>query len=212
MEEPMYGRAIGAKPDAAVPKPPKGSDAVTLLRNGWQEFYAQNPVAAMKLFNEAWALQPDSDEVYYAFGFILSVRGNLDGAMDFYKEALNLNPSHTMSLVNLGRCYKEKAYAVYLNKHLEKADDEVKKALAPAFDYYKKAEASGDAQSPARLTTRESDMSYLYYQWAIALELEGEYAQSWDMIKKSRKYGGERIIETDFISELSKHMQEPVSY
>ena len=212
MEAPLYGKAIGAKPDATAQNAAGQPDALSLLRQGWKYFYAQNPVAAMKNFNQAWALNPDSDEAYYAFGFILSVRGDMERAMAFYKKALELNPNHTMALANMGRCYKEKAYAVYRAKGLRLADAEVKALLAPAFGYYEKAAQSNAPQNPARLTSRDDDLGYIYYQWAIALDLNGDYAKAWDKIKLSRKYGGERIIETGFITELSNHRPEPVSY
>jgi hypothetical protein len=56
-----------------------GSKQAALKRTvklAWRYFYKSNDRgAAIKLFNQAWLLDPDSDEVYYGFGVLMSLRG-----------------------------------------------------------------------------------------------------------------------------------------
>lgn len=176
----------------------------------WQYFYDKHdPETAMKRFNQAWLIDPNNDEVYYGFGFLMSVQGNGEEAIPFYNKALELNPNHPMALANLARSYKDKAYDLYLKKRMGEPDQEVKSILREALVLYEKASQTATAGSELRLTSLEGDLSYVYYQWAAALEFNAEYAKAWQKIKLSRKNGGDKIIEPGFIKELSRFMPEP---
>ncbi len=218
-EIPMYGSApltdqIKKLNEAFVKNIPKdvgGREAATkaAIKLAWQYFYNGDSQTAMKRFNQAWLLNPNNAEVFYGFGFLLSIQRNIDEAIPMYEKALKIDPNHPMALANLARCYVEKAYALYLSKRLEYPDAEVKNILKEALALYEKAARSATSDSELRLTDLDSDLIYIYYQWATALELNGEYAKAWDKIKLSRKHGGDRLIKPGFIEELSSFMPEP---
>lgn len=219
-EEPMYGnkpfseeqKKLNGQVVEGVIKE-AGSRQAALektIRLAWQYFYEKNDLpTAMKRFNQAWLIEPNNDEVFYGFAFLLSVRGRTDEAVSFYKKALEINPNHPMALANLARSYKDQSYALYQRKQLSTPDVEVKNIIEEALVLYEKASQAATSGSEVRLTSLESDLSYIYYQWAIALEFNGEYAKAWEKIKLSRKYGGDRIVEPGFIQELSRFMAEP---
>jgi Tfp pilus assembly protein PilF len=180
-----------------------------VIKLAWQYFYKKDLKTAMRRFNQAWLLDPNNAEAFYGFGVLVSLQGKTDQAASFYKKALELNPNHPMALANLARSYKDKAYDLYRKKRLQYPDDEVKRIMGEALALYEKASQVATAGSDLRLTDLDSDLSYIYYQWAVALEFNGEYAKAWEKVKFSRKHGGTKIIEPDFIKELSKFMPEP---
>lgn len=182
----------------------------TTLKLGWAYLYEKrDPVTAMKRFNQAWLLDPDNDEVFFAFGFLTSMQGKTDEAVLYYKQCLAINPNHPIALANLARSYKDQAYQIYLKKKSNVPDQDVKDRLTGALALYEKASRSATETGTLRLTTLEEDLSYIYYQWAVALEFNGEYAKAWEKIKLARQHGGERLIEPNFIKELSGLMPEP---
>lgn len=180
------------------------------IKLGWQYFYNNDPKTGMKRLNQAWLLDPNNVEIFYGFGFLVSLQGKTDEAITLYKKALELNPKHAMTLADLGRLYKDRAYALYIKKRIADPDAEVKGALKEALALYEKAIQSGAVSgSDLRLSDLDRDLRYIYYQWAVALEFNGEYAKAWEKIKLSRQHGGEIIIEPAFIRELSRFMPEP---
>ena len=219
-EEPMYGNKPFTEEqkklnDYVVSNVIKeaGSKQAALERTiklAWQYFYGKNdPETAMKRFNRAWLIDPNNDEVFYGFGFLTSVQGKTDEAISLYKKALELNPNHPMALANLARSYKDKAYALYSKKRLAEPNEEVKSLLGEALRLYEKASQTATSDSALRLTSLESDLSYIYYQWAVTLEFNAEYAKAWQKVKLARKHGGDWLIEPGFLKELSRFMPEP---
>lgn len=181
------------------------------IKIGWQYyFYKNDPKTAMKRFNQAWLLDPSNAEVYYGFGFLMAVQRKTSEAAYFYGKTLEINPNHSMALANLGWTYKDRAYALYIKKRIAGPDAEVKAILREALLLYKKAIQLGvDSGSDLRLSDIDRDLRYIYYEWAITLEFNGEYAKAWEKIKLSRQHGGDIIIEPAFIKELSHFMPEP---
>ena len=182
----------------------------TTLKLGWAYLYEKrDPVTAMKRFNQAWLLDPEHDEVYFAFGFMASMRGNVEEAIQFYKRCLAINPNHPIALANLARSYKDQAYQIYAQKQSALPNQDVKDRLIGSLALYEKASRVAGSDGNLRLTTPEEDLSYIYYQWAVALEFSGKYAEAWEKIKLTRQHGGARLIEPGFIQELSGFMPEP---
>lgn len=180
------------------------------IKLAWNYYHRKDRRTAMKRFNQAWLLDPNNAEAFYGFGFLALLQGKTDEAISFYKKALKINPNHPMALVNLGWIYKDKAYSLYLKKRLKYPDEEEKKMLSEAMALYEKAsQVATAASSDLRMTDLDSDLRYIYYEWAIAAEFNGEYAKAWEKIKLSRKHGGDKIIEPGFIKGLSCFMPEP---
>jgi len=180
-----------------------------VIKLGWQYFHRNDPRTAMKRFNQAWLLDQNNADAYYGFGHLSSVRGETDRAIGFYKKAIEINPNLTLAIANLARSYKDKAYALYRKKRIKFPDAEVKKILSQAFPLYEKAIQTKPVDSNLRVSDLDEDLSYIYYEWAIALEFNGEYEKAWEKIRLSRKHGGDKIIEPGFIKELSGCLPEP---
>lgn len=176
----------------------------------WQYFYGKNDAkTAMKRFNQAWLLDPNNSDAYYGFAFLSSLEGKTDEAILLYEKSLELNPNNPMALANLARSYKDQAYALYLKKRLQFPDREVKDKLNQALTLYEKAAQLIDTEYDAGVASSDNDAGYIYYQWAVALEFNGEYAKAWEKIKLCRKHDGNNVIEPAFIKELSRFMPEP---
>ncbi len=190
-----------------------GSKQAALKRTiklAWYYFYNRNDrAAAMRRFNQAWLLDPNSNEVFYGFGVLTSLQGKTGEAIPLYKKALELNPHDPMAAANLARCYKDKAYELYRKNRQPEPNQAVKAILSRSFPLYEQASKTATSASDIRLTTLAGDLSYIYYQWAVALEFNSQYAKAWEKVKLSRKYGGDRIIEPGFLHELSRLMPEP---
>lgn len=218
-EIPMYGRAQFTKEQKrcneefvnSIIKEAGSRQKATqeAIKLGWQYFYKNDPKIAMKRFNQAWLLDQNNADVYYGFGHLLSIRKETDKAIEFYKKAIEINPKHTFALVNLARSYKDKAYQLYLKKRKDFPDSEVKNILSQALALYEKSIQTKPEDGDLRFSDLDKDLSYIYYEWAIALEFNGEYEKAWEKIKLSRKHGGNDLIEPGFIKELSRFLPEP---
>lgn len=215
-EIPMYGdAAIDAEPEKSPPRIPLDENKEGIFKDtiqlAWKYFYHKDYKTSMKRFNQAWMIDPVSAEVYYGFGVLLSLDGKIDQAIPFYKKAIQLDSHHPMALANLGRSYFSKAYAIYMKKDSVHSNGEINTLLKSALELYEKAAQSATADSEIRLSTAKEDLSYIYYQWAIAFELNGQYAMAWEKIKLCRQNEGDHLIEPGFIQELSQLMPEPAS-
>ena len=156
-----------------------------------------DPKTAMKRFNQAWLLDPNSAEAFYGFGFLTAVEGDSDMAIELYKRSLELDPTGFAVMWGLAREYKNKAYTILA----ENRKNEMRKAwgyLDKAFKLYEKA---------SKLAKLNTDLGFIYYQWAVAIELSGNYVEAWEKINLARKYDSS-FIESRFIDELSRFMPE----
>ncbi len=218
-EEPMYGnRAFTAEQtqlnndvvERAIQEAGSREQAAErTIKLAWQYYYNRNPQTAMKRFNQAWLIDPNHPEVYYGFAYLLSVQRRTDDAIPYYKKVLTMNPMHAMASANLAYSYYQQAQAAYRKKQLQVPDDEVKNFLGEALSLYEKASQVPISGSDLRLVSSESERSYIYYNWAVALEFNGEYRKAWEKIRLCRASGGSSLIEPAFISELSRYLPEP---
>ena len=168
------------------------------LQKGWELLTAGDLGQAIKRFNQAWLLDSKNPDVFHAFGVYMSARGQLDEAIQMYKEALELNQKHALAMCDLARATKDKA--LWLAKTYGPSKEvEVRGYLTQALTLC--ADAS-------RAATLDKDKSYVYYQWATMLAMNGDLAGAWEKIHLSRKYGGE-FIEPGFIQQLSRDMPDP---
>jgi tetratricopeptide (TPR) repeat protein len=190
----------------------RNEGAKSALKVGWNSLSKNDPKKAMRRFNQAWLLDPDNAEVYYAFGFLVSLQGNLDEGITLYNKALKIDPGHAMTLAGIGYTYKEKARILYDKKNMKEQDAEVKGILKEALAFYEKAAQTGNVTGyDLRLSSLDQDLSYIYCSCAILSEVNGEYAKAWKYIKLLRKHGGSQLLDPDFIKELSGFMPEPKS-
>jgi len=166
------------------------------VRWGWHYYNEKHDLkTAMKRFNQAWLLDPNNAGAFFGFGFLMAEKGKEDEAITYYKKSIELDPKNAVAICNFGRIYENKAYRLYRQRKRK----EMLRNLDEAINLYKKA---------SQVATTDDDLGYIYYQWAVALELAGNYEEAWNKIKLARKHDG-HYIELGFIRQLSRHMPEP---
>lgn len=162
------------------------------LKEGWRFFNQGDLNAAIKRFNQAWLLAPRHPPVFHAFGWYMEGRGNIDEAIRMHEEALVLDPNYAMAMCGLARSYQSRAVT-------RTTAEEATALLAQALKLYEQA---------SHATTVDSNLSYLYYQWAVLLALTKQYPEAWKKIHLSRQHG-EEYITKEFVQYLSSRMPEP---
>ncbi len=167
------------------------------LKLAWNYYDKHDVKTAMKRFNQAWLLDPQNADVFYGFGFLLAESGDQDDAIRFYQRAIELNPAHAMAMCELARVYRNKAH-----KMLDEYKSEEEKEIWSCLD-----NATKLCENAIRSAKSEKDIGYIYYQWAVALELSGDYIGAWEKIDLSRKHDG-RFVESGFVDELSSFITE----
>ena len=177
--------------DAAVKK--TLDEALATYQRGYFEL-------AIHRYNQAWLLDPKNPEVFNGFALVLDAQGREDEALAIYQKCLERNPHHAMTLCRLARQYQNKAVRDLLKPSPDRsAEDDARRSLEEALALYQKA---------AQETKLEVDLSFIYYQWAIALAVKRDYAGAWEKVRLSKKYGGQ-FIEPKFIEALSEDLPKP---
>jgi len=165
------------------------------VESGWYYYnHKHDPKNAMRWFNQAWLFDPNNAGAFDGFGFLMAEKSKEDEAITYYKKSIELNPRNALGICNLGRIYKNRAYRLYRQRKRE----EMLKNIDEAMKLYEKA---------SQVATIDGDLGYIYYQWAVALELTNNYAEAWKKIKLARKHDGQ-FIEPRFIKELLRYMPE----
>ncbi len=208
-EQPMYGggvlsdvmtadskrndvliRQMGSR-EAAVKK--TLDEALATYQRGYFEL-------AIHRYNQAWLLDPKNPEVFNGFALVLDAQGKEDEALAIYQKYLELNPRHAMTLCRLARQYQNKAIRQLVDPASgSDSEKEASRSLDEALKLYEKA---------AQEATLDVDLSFIYYQWAIALAVKKDTAGAWEKVRLSKKHGGQ-FIEPKFIETLSKDAPEP---
>ena len=208
-ERPMYGGETSAEIVSADSK----RNGVVIRQTGSREAALKKTLdealatyqrgyfeLAIHRYNQAWLLDPKNPDVFNGFAIALDAQGKADEALAIYEKYLEINPDHAMTLCRLARQYQNKAVRGLVSSAPgHDAEDEARKLFEKTFALYEKAAAK--AQS-------EADLSFIDYQWAIALAVKQDYAGAWEKVHLSKKHGGQ-FIETQFINALSKDMPEP---
>lgn len=210
-ELPMYG-GVAVPPEDLAADSKANEDSVRqtgtkdgavkkTIEEAWASYQRGYFELAMRRFNRAWLMDPTNPEVFNGFAQILSAQKNYDGAIDVYKKYLEVSPGHGLTLCLMARQFQYKM----VEKLTEPPSSAKKKAEAQRyFD-----EALKLYQEAALKATLDEDLSFIYYQWAIALAIKRDYKEAWEKVHLSKKYGGEPI-EKEFIQSLSKDMPDPV--
>jgi len=206
-EVPMYGQ-----PAVPRPKPQQDADAQFIhdaaglfggdrkkacqawTTKGDEEFNHGNDGVAMRRYNEAWLLDPDSYLSYWGFGRVLLDEGNTDEAIEYLEKSAKMVDDAYQKpalLTDLGTAYAVKVMGI------------------PPY------------QADARANyTQLSDQSYdeaahldatyvqVWHRWAIALYREGRYAESWQKVKQARAAHAPAFSDR-FLAALTAKMPEP---
>jgi tetratricopeptide (TPR) repeat protein len=152
------------------------------IKLAWYYFYdRRDSSTAMKRFNQAWLIDSNNNEVFYGFGFLMAADGKVNEAIPLYKKALELKPTDSMAAARLGACYKDKAYEQFLRSKSAK-DPAVKAILAKSLVLFDQIGKRANFQSGLRETSLNDDLAYIFYQWAVVLEFDGQYTKSWKKV------------------------------
>jgi Tfp pilus assembly protein PilF len=199
---PMYGSADRTR-DPALAAADKLFVAVIVARyggrregsaaiaaDGWRVLRGNDAANAMRLFNEAWIVDPDYYDVYWGFGAVLLARGEVEDAIVMLERANDCPDVHERNraplLGDLANLYALKAFR-----------------LAP--------EAAGRAEHFARAnailasaTAADPANPQPWIQWVLALFYEARYAEAWDKVAAAHDRG-HRVPEHVLGALRAKH-------
>jgi tetratricopeptide (TPR) repeat protein len=166
----------------------KACDA--FVDQGVRYYQADNLSMAMKRFNQAWLLNPSNPNVFWGFAMVYHDQGENCKAKEMIDRSVSLNLSRPMALADAGRIYS------LCGVSDEALDEKTKK------QYFDKSEALYKKASAA-----SENNSYVYGSWATAYYWRGDYAHSWEMVKKAQGLGF--TFPGQFINLLRDKMPEP---
>ena len=215
-ELPMYGGQTVPSNDLAadtktnermIQKTGSNEAAVKkIIENAWANHQIGYFELAMHDFNRAWLVDPQNPEIFYGFAQVLAAQNKDEDAIHIYQKVLDMKPDHGLTLCHMARLYQNKAVKKstepYPNDNEEagtKIEAEALRDFNQALTLYEKA---------VQNATLDEHLSFIYYQWAIALAVSKDYAGAWEKVHLSKKHGGQYIQE-EFIEALSKDMPEP---
>jgi tetratricopeptide (TPR) repeat protein len=145
---------------------------------------------AMKRFNQAWLLSPDKPEVPWGFGAALSYQGQFEASEKYFQEAAALLPQNGRLLADFGYLYQ--FWATRGTKDKKKRE----LRLSHSIELFEQAAAL------------EPTYERTYFNWAVSLFFQKDYAGAWKKISEAEKLGG-KTIEQKFIADLRKKMPRP---
>jgi tetratricopeptide (TPR) repeat protein len=151
----------------------EGSAAMT--RDAWRLLHGNDAAGAMRLFNEAWVVDPSYYDVYWGFGAILQGRGELDAAIPMLERANTLPDVHQANraplLGDLANLYALKAAS-----------------LAPGAagrgEYFERANAIF-----AEATGIDPGNAQPWVQWIVGLLYQARYDEAWSKVEAARERG-----------------------
>lgn len=114
---PMYGGVEKCPEQLAIDKsflasidqvyPNRKEAARLLVERAWSFLYTKDYENAMKRFNQAWLLNPDSYEVYWGFGNLVAGSGKPKEAITYFEMAKQHNPTNSNFYTSSASAYFE---------------------------------------------------------------------------------------------------------
>jgi len=168
----------------------------TVVQLGWDSARQSDPTVAMRRFNQAWLVNPDSARVYWGFGTVYGHRLEFDQAAEMFDHAVQLSVANgQLPALELSRLYCDFGFTL-----LQAAE---KGAPETARVYWERA---GDLFQKSKDTHRDSGCC-TYWKWALALFRLGEYEASWKKVHLSQSH--EKQCPLPLLDDLRKAMPEP---
>jgi tetratricopeptide (TPR) repeat protein len=169
----------------------EGSRAIA--SDGWRLLRGNDAANAMRLFNEAWIVDPDHYDVYWGFGAILLAQGKVEEAIVMLERANGLpevpGPNRAPLLSDLAHLYALKAYRL--------APDAPDRA-----EYFARANAMF-----ATATTTDPANPQAWIQWVLGLVYEARYADAWETVAAARARG--HVVPEPVLAALRARHPEP---
>jgi len=169
----------------------EGSQAIAA--DGWRLLRGNDPTSAIRLFNEAWIVDPDYYDAYWGFGAILLARGRIEEAILMLERANGFGDvdmrNRAPLLGDLANLYALKAFG----RAPEAADRR---------DYFARANAMF-----ATATAADPANPQPWIQWVLGLLYEARYAEAWEKVATARGLGHE--LPEPVLAALRARRPEP---
>ncbi|HSR88426.1 MAG TPA: hypothetical protein VLL07_05690 [Pontiella sp.] len=203
----MYGYPNREKPDHLKKADEEFIKAVTAnvsreeasdyyAAKGWEFGRKGDYDTAMKRFNQAWLLNPDSYKPYWGFGILLKQQANLPEAVTHFEKALSL---------------MDKEEGTKPGLLIETAQTHMFLGVMTRTNSADKTESDGHFSRANELfseaITLRPQHAQAYDRWANSLYWQGDYEKAWKMVEKARSLGHD--FKPEFIDSLSRKMPEP---
>jgi tetratricopeptide (TPR) repeat protein len=158
-----------------------------------EEFLSQrNLDMAMRRYNQAWLLNPNSFKPYWGFARILLEGDKLVDAIAQFDRAVALVDDRREEPALLTDAASARTY---LAKNQMSADER-RVVFSEAAALYKRA------------IQADPDYGNAYKRYAMCLYSQGDYETAWSMVREARKRQGV-IIPPSFLEALRKAIPEP---
>jgi tetratricopeptide (TPR) repeat protein len=148
---------------------------------------------AMRRYNQAWLLNPDSYRPYWGFGRVLTARRNYDAALENFKKAKGLidNQYQKPALIaDMGIAYHNKA------NNLKPGHHEKSLSFELANESFNES------------TTIDPKYAIGWTQWAFSLYFQGNYNEAWDKVRKAQALDA-NVVPDAFLKDLGQKMPAP---
>lgn len=149
---------------------------------------------AMRRYNQAWLLNPQSYKPYWGFSRVLVQRRDMEPAIKFMEKSLFLcNDSFEKPalIADLGAAWSVKARSLSADRAQERANN-----FAAANARFQESVAIDATWWGA------------WRSWAISLYEEGKYAEAWEKVGRAQALN-QSAISSAFIDSLSARMPRP---
>ncbi len=151
--------------------------ALQLTQMGWDAYRTQNFKLALSRFNQAWLIDPNNGESYWAFGLMNGLEERTADTIGLLKKAVELVPESPKK----ARLYCDLAYAYSIQ------GDPVEPAAAREV-IYSQAEAcyrQAEALDP--------NLALAQSQWAMLQFKREKFRDAWERAARARTLGGEGL-------------------
>lgn len=159
---------------------------------GWQYFYRGDRDTAIKRFNQAWLLVPESPDAFWGFGVVMGSRGKYDESITLFERSRALSPKNSRMLVDFAFSL------IWKVSNGSKSPSERDAAFARAHALLNEAEQL------------EPTYPLVYANRAILSYFQGDYATSWRNVDRARAIEP-RAVQEAFVRDLSSKMPRPTT-
>lgn len=159
--------------------------ALQLTQMGWDAYRAQNFKLALSRFNQAWLIDPNNGESYWAFGLMNGLEERTNETIDLLKKAVELVPQSPKK----ARLFCDLAYAYSIQ------GDPVEPAAAREVIY---TQAEACYQQAEAL---DPNLALAQSQWAMLQFKREKYRDAWERARRARALGGEGL-DPEFVKVL----------
>jgi tetratricopeptide (TPR) repeat protein len=160
-----------------------------------EEFMSKRDLdMAMRRYNQAWLLDPDSFKPYSGFGRILLERDKIDEAIQYLEKSKLLCEDtfeRVALLTDLGGAFSFKATQTSADQLAERT-----KAFKTSNDYFTEA------------SSVDPSFGNVWRRWAMALYREGKFTDASEKVSKAQSVNA-KPFPTEFLKALQLKLTEP---